>query len=91
MHLCAAQVYQRLNPAAQYHHQPSPLRSATLTADAAHRPVECASRQPLQYTPGYINETIYGDMVETGWSWNAYSQNNKQLQVRLVSHIHEFV
>lgn len=45
------------------------------------RPVDCYTRVPLEYLPGYINETIYGDNIETGWAWYPYQQNNKQLQV----------
>lgn len=45
------------------------------------RPVECDSKQPLQFNPGFINSTIYADSIQTGWSWNAYQQTNKQLQV----------
>lgn len=45
------------------------------------RPVDCFTKVPLDYLPGYINETIYGDNVESGWAWFPYQQNNKQLQV----------
>ena len=47
------------------------------------RPVDCYTKQPLIFLPGYINETVYSDRVESGWSWNAYSTINKQLEVGL--------
>jgi len=37
--------------------------------------VDCASKQPLQFDPGFVNQTIYGDRVETGWGWFPYKQN----------------
>jgi len=50
--------------------------------------VDCYTKVPLDYLPGYINETIYGDNIETGWAWYPYpaapaanAVNNKQLQV----------
>ena len=46
------------------------------------RPVDCYTRVPLEYLPGYVNETIYGDNIESGWAWYPYLQNNKQLQVQ---------
>ncbi|KAK9817073.1 hypothetical protein WJX72_009058 [[Myrmecia] bisecta] len=51
------------------------------------RPMDCYTNTPFNFTggaggpyfvnttgflPGYINSTIYGDRVETGWSWNPY-------------------
>lgn len=54
------------------------LRADTL----CRRPVDCYSKIPLEYLPGYVNETIYGDNIESGWAWYPYLQNNKQLQVR---------
>ena len=45
------------------------------------RPVDCFTKQPLVYLPGYINESIYTDQIESGWSWNAYQTTNKQLEV----------
>ena len=48
------------------------------------RPVDCYTKQPLIYLPGYINETIYSNQVESGWSWNAYQTTNKQLEVGFV-------
>ena len=45
------------------------------------RPVDCDTRAPLAYLPGFISETIYTDNIETGWAWFPYMQNNKQLQV----------
>ena len=39
------------------------------------RPVDCNSKQPLQFSPGFINQTIYGDKVETGWGWFPYKHN----------------
>lgn len=44
--------------------------------------MDCYTRVPLEYLPGYVNETIYGDNIESGWAWYPYLQNNKQLQVR---------
>lgn len=53
------------------------------------RPVDCYTKVPLDYLPGYINETIYGDNIETGWAWYPFpaapaanAVNNKQLQVQ---------
>jgi hypothetical protein len=42
------------------------------------RPVDCFTKQPLTFEPGYVNQSIYGDRVETGWSWNPYNQNTDQ-------------
>jgi hypothetical protein len=39
------------------------------------RPVDCTSKQPLNFNPGFVNQTIYGDKVETGWGWFPYKQN----------------
>ena len=39
------------------------------------RPVSCDTHEPLQFNPGFINSTIYGDKVETGWAWFPYKQN----------------
>lgn len=39
------------------------------------RPVDCTTKQPLQFDPGFVNQTIYGDRVETGWGWFPYKQN----------------
>ncbi|BDA51307.1 hypothetical protein COCOBI_18-1840 [Coccomyxa sp. Obi] len=39
------------------------------------RPVDCATKQPLQFNPGFVNQTIYGDRVETGWGWFPYKHN----------------
>ena len=39
------------------------------------RPVSCDTHQPLSFDPGFINSTIYGDKVETGWAWFPYKQN----------------
>ncbi len=39
------------------------------------RPVNCDTHEPLQFNPGFINSTIYGDRVETGWAWFPYKQN----------------
>ena len=38
------------------------------------RPVDCATQQPLAFNPGFVNQTIYGDRVETGWAWFPYKQ-----------------
>lgn len=39
------------------------------------RPVSCDTHEPLQFDPGFINSTLYGDRVETGWAWFPYKQN----------------
>lgn len=39
------------------------------------RPVDCTTKQPLQFNPGFINQTIYGERVETGWGWFPYKHN----------------
>ncbi|PNW76515.1 hypothetical protein CHLRE_11g467656v5 [Chlamydomonas reinhardtii] len=37
------------------------------------RPVDCGSGAALPMSPGYINrDTLYDDMVTTGWSWFPY-------------------
>ncbi len=57
--------------------------------------MDCYTKVPLDYLPGYINETIYGDNIETGWAWYPYpaapaanAVNNKQLQVNAANHMH---
>ena len=59
------------------------------------RPVDCYTKVPLDYLPGYINETIYGDNIETGWAWYPFpaapaanAVNNKQLQVNATDNMH---
>lgn len=43
------------------------------------RPVDCYTKQPFaNFLPGYINETIYGDRVESGWSYNVYDSDQNQ-------------
>lgn len=49
------------------------------------RPVDCYTKVPLDYLPGFINETIYTDNIESGWAWYPYLQNNKQLTVSYLS------
>ena len=51
------------------------------------RPVSCDTHEPLQFDPGFINNTIYGDKAETGWAWFPYKQNtdNFWLPVNLLS------
>lgn len=39
------------------------------------RPLDCATHEPLQFLPGFVNQTIYGDRVETGWSFEPYRQS----------------
>ncbi|KAK9801963.1 hypothetical protein WJX73_002009 [Symbiochloris irregularis] len=46
-----------------------------------YRPVDCTSKVPLGLLPGYIDETVYVDNIQTGWSWDPYSITNKLLQV----------
>ena len=31
--------------------------------------------QVMTFDPGFVNTTIYGDRVESGWSWFPYNQN----------------
>lgn len=45
------------------------------------RPVDCTTKVPLGLVPGYIDETVYVDNIQTGWSWDPYSVTNKLLQV----------
>jgi cullin-associated NEDD8-dissociated protein 1 len=41
-----------------------------------YRPVNCYTKEPFPtLVPGFLNETIYGDRVETGWSWNVYASD----------------
>ncbi len=39
------------------------------------RPVDCVTRRALNFQPGYINNTVYGDRVESGWAWFPYQQS----------------
>ena len=39
------------------------------------RPVDCATQQPLTFLPGFVNQTIYGDRLESGWSFEPYRQS----------------
>jgi hypothetical protein len=39
------------------------------------RPVDCVTKQPLHFLPGFTNETVYGDCLEAGWSWFPYKQS----------------
>ncbi len=39
------------------------------------RPVDCVTRRALNFMPGYINSTVYGDRVEAGWAWFPYQQS----------------
>lgn len=51
------------------------------------RPVDCATRQPFQsFLPGFINETIYGNRVESGWSYNVYGSDQNQLALPVGPH-----
>ncbi|KAG2488344.1 hypothetical protein HYH03_013034 [Edaphochlamys debaryana] len=46
------------------------------------RPVACDSGAALQYLPGYIERnTLYGDMVGTGWSWFPYETPTQNFNV----------
>lgn len=36
------------------------------------RPVDCYTHEPLVFLPGFVNSTIYGDRVETGWGFGPY-------------------
>jgi hypothetical protein len=43
------------------------------TSPRATRPVDCNTGAALPLSPGYINaDTLYDDMVTTGWSWFPY-------------------
>jgi len=47
------------------------------------RPVDCFTKQPFStFLPGYVNETIYGDRVESGWSYNVYASNQNQFWLK---------
>ncbi|KAK9839232.1 hypothetical protein WJX81_002973 [Elliptochloris bilobata] len=39
------------------------------------RPLDCATHEPLTYLPGFVNQTLYGDRVESGWSFEPYRQH----------------
>ncbi|BDA41289.1 hypothetical protein COCOBI_02-0690 [Coccomyxa sp. Obi] len=39
------------------------------------RPVDCITKQPLQFLPGFTNTTIYGERVEAGWAWFPFNQS----------------
>jgi hypothetical protein len=52
------------------------------------RPVDCYTKQPFTtFLPGFVNETIYGDRVESGWSYNVYASNQNQFSLE-VRHLH---
>eukprot|EP00884_Botryococcus_braunii_P001907 jgi/Botrbrau1/11717/Bobra.0195s0045.1 len=36
------------------------------------RPVDCDTRQPIQYLPGYISKTVYDGGLKPGWRWQPY-------------------
>ncbi len=45
------------------------------------RPVACGNtQQVLPFLPGFINNTIYSDSVETGWGVGNYNEPPRQLQ-----------
>lgn len=39
------------------------------------RPVDCATHETLNFLPGFVNQTLYGDRVESGWSFEPYRQS----------------
>ena len=39
------------------------------------RPVDCATHETLSFLPGFVNQTLYGDRVESGWSFEPYQQS----------------
>ena len=43
-----------------------------LTCMLLSRPVDCYTHEPLVFLPGFVNSTIYGDQVETGWTYGPY-------------------
>lgn len=46
------------------------------------RPVDCFTQQPFSnFVPAFLNETIYGDRVETGWSYNVYTSDANQFAI----------
>lgn len=50
------------------------------------RPVDCYTKQPFtDFIPGYVNETIFGDRVESGWSNSVYGSDQNQFALP-VSH-----
>ena len=50
------------------------------------RPVDCYTKQPFtDFLPGYVNETIYGDRVESGWSYNVYGSDQNQFALPVSS------
>ena len=51
------------------------------------RPVDCYTKQPFtDFVPGYVNETIYGDRVESGWSYNVYGSDQNQFALQVSRH-----
>ena len=33
------------------------------------RPVDCYTKEPLEFLPPFVNETIYAGGMQAGWSW----------------------
>ncbi|WIA34055.1 hypothetical protein OEZ86_012433 [Tetradesmus obliquus] len=38
-----------------------------------YRPVDCDTKKPIQFDPGYISDKIYDNFPGVGWSWFAYN------------------
>ncbi len=43
------------------------------------------THEPMTFDPGFVNTTIYGDRVESGWSWFPYSQNTDAFWAKVPS------
>ncbi|KAF5828466.1 hypothetical protein DUNSADRAFT_17574 [Dunaliella salina] len=42
------------------------------------RPVDCNTREAIQYIPGFINRKLYSEMVGEGWSWFASRETERE-------------
>ena len=52
------------------------------------RPVDCATGEPLTFLPGFINQSIYTEAVESGWSYNVYGADDNQFALPVCAHLH---
>ncbi|KAF6266008.1 hypothetical protein COO60DRAFT_638698 [Scenedesmus sp. NREL 46B-D3] len=47
-----------------------------------YRPVNCKTGQPLKPVPGFINTTIYDEVIGAGWTFQPYLAKNQNLLAR---------
>ena len=44
------------------------------------RPVDCDSGSVLDYSPGFVNSTIYSDQMEAGWGYHPWISGQPKVQ-----------